>query len=62
MEMPGYRGLRTAHATGVRYDYSYRSTLSEADLRRNLMDALDDLGLRGRIYVEGNMITVRAVR
>ena len=60
--MPGYRDLRTARATGVRYDYSYKSTLNEAALRRNLMDALDVLGLRGRIYVEGNQITVRAVR
>ena len=62
MDMPGYRGLRTARATAVRYDYSYRSTLNEAALRRNLMDAMDVLGLRGRIYVEGNRITVRAVR
>ena len=62
MDMPGYRGLRTARATGVQYDYSYSSTLDEAAIRRNLVDGLDVLGLRGRIYVEGNRITVRAVR
>ena len=57
-----YKNIRVARATGNYHEYSYRTCLQEADLRRHIVETLDMMTIRARVYVEGNTITIRTTR
>ena len=57
-----YKNIRVARATGNYHEYSYRTCLQEADLRRQIVETLEMMGVKARVYVEGNTLTIRRTR
>ncbi len=54
----GYKAHRPVRSGGTFVEYWYETTADSARLERNLGLMLDHLGLRGRVALSGNRITV----
>ncbi|OUS13104.1 hypothetical protein A9Q89_03665 [Gammaproteobacteria bacterium 53_120_T64] len=55
----GYRDHQPVNSVGMSHTYDYVSTISSAKLKRNMHRAMEELGWDGKVFMDGNVVTVK---